>query len=89
MIDQFARAIIGIGLLLLVVGGLMLLISRFAPSGKLLPGDIVVTRDGLTLYFPLATMRAEWRAVADCILARVGATQKIFLRSYERPQKGR
>jgi hypothetical protein len=56
MIDQFARAIIGIGLLLLVVGGLMLLISRFAPSGKLLPGDIVVRRDGLTLYFPLATM---------------------------------
>ncbi|MFP4248696.1 MAG: DUF2905 domain-containing protein [Armatimonadota bacterium] len=56
MLDQLARVIIGIGLLLLVAGGLMLLISRFAPSGKLLPGDIVIRRDGFTLYFPLATM---------------------------------
>jgi Ca2+/Na+ antiporter len=56
MIDQLGRAIAGIGLLLLIVGGLMILIGRFAPSGKLLPGDIVIRRDGFTLYFPLATM---------------------------------
>lgn len=56
MLDQLGRVIVGIGLLLLVVGGLMILIGRFAPSGKLLPGDIVIRRDGFTLYFPLATM---------------------------------
>ena len=56
MIDQLGRVMVGIGLLLLIVGGLMILIGRFAPSGKLLPGDIVIRRDGFTLYFPLATM---------------------------------
>lgn len=56
MIDQLGRVVVGIGLLLLVVGGLMILIGRFAPSGRLLPGDIVIRRDGFTLYFPLATM---------------------------------
>jgi len=56
MIEQLGRVIVAIGLLLLVVGGLMMLIGRFAPSGKLLPGDIVIRRDGFTLYFPLGTM---------------------------------
>jgi len=56
MIDQLGRVMVGIGLLLLFVGGLMILIGRFAPSGRLLPGDIVLRRDGFTLYLPLATM---------------------------------
>ena len=55
MLDQLGRVIVGIGVLLLIVGGLMILIGRIAPSGKLLPGDIVIRRDGFTLYFPLAT----------------------------------
>ncbi|MGI5817520.1 MAG: DUF2905 domain-containing protein [Armatimonadota bacterium] len=58
MLDQMGRVIAGIGLLLLIVGGLMVLIARFAPSGKLLPGDIVIEREGFTLYLPLATMIA-------------------------------
>jgi hypothetical protein len=56
MLDQLGRVIVALGLLLLIVGGLMILIGRYAPSGKLLPGDIVIRRDGFTLYFPLATM---------------------------------
>ena len=56
MIDQLGRVMVGVGLLLLVVGGLMILIGRFAPSGKLLPGDIVIRRDDFTLYLPLTTM---------------------------------
>lgn len=56
MIDQLGRVMVGIGLLLVIVGGLMVIVGRFAPSGRLLPGDIVIRRDGFTLYFPLATM---------------------------------
>jgi hypothetical protein len=56
MIGQLGRVVVGLGIVLLVLGGLMILIGRFAPSGKLLPGDIVIRRDGFTLYFPLATM---------------------------------
>ncbi|MFW5866436.1 MAG: DUF2905 domain-containing protein [Armatimonadota bacterium] len=56
MIEHIGRVIVGIGLLLLVAGGLLMLIGRFAPSGKLLPGDIVIRREGFTLYLPLATM---------------------------------
>lgn len=56
MVDELGRVLVALGLLLLIAGGLMILIGRFAPSGKLLPGDIVIKRDGFTLYFPLATM---------------------------------
>jgi hypothetical protein len=56
MIEQFGRVMVGIGLLLLIVGGLMIVIGRYSPSGRLLPGDIVIKRDGLTIYLPLATM---------------------------------
>lgn len=56
MIEQVGRAVAAVGLLLLLAGGVMMLIGRFAPSGRLLPGDIVIRRDGFVLYLPLATM---------------------------------
>jgi len=56
MIEQVGRAVAAVGLLLLAAGGLMILIGRFAPSGRLLPGDIVIRRDGFVLYLPLGTM---------------------------------
>lgn len=55
MIEQIGRVIAVIGLLLVVVGGVIFLIGRFTPSGRL-PGDIVIERPGFTLYLPLATM---------------------------------
>ncbi len=58
MIGQLGRIVALTGLALLVVGGLMMLIGRFAPSGRLLPGDIVIRRPGFTFYLPLATMLA-------------------------------
>ncbi len=39
------------GRVLIIVGA-----GRFAPEGRLLPGDIVIRRPGFTLYLPLATM---------------------------------
>lgn len=56
MIGQMGRVVLLVGLMLVVVGLLMMLVARFAPSGRLLPGDIVIKRPGLEIYLPLATM---------------------------------
>lgn len=56
MLELTGRVLIAIGVSLLLVGGLMVLIGRVAPDGRLLPGDLVIRRPGLTIYFPLATM---------------------------------
>ncbi|MGD9497876.1 MAG: DUF2905 domain-containing protein [Armatimonadota bacterium] len=56
MLEQMGRLVIVVGVTLLVVGAVLVLVGRFAPSGRLLPGDIVIRRPGMVLYFPLATM---------------------------------
>jgi hypothetical protein len=43
------------GLVLAAAGVLLVLGSRIPGLGQL-PGDIIIQRDGFTLYFPLATM---------------------------------
>lgn len=54
MFDQFGRLLIGFGLLFLVIGGIMTLLSRIGPIGRL-PGDIFIQRGNLTFFFPLTT----------------------------------
>lgn len=56
MLEVSGRLLIAVGVALLLAGAVLLLIGRFAPDGRLLPGDIVIRRPGFTLYFPLATM---------------------------------
>ena len=51
--SQVARALIGFGLLLVVVGALLLLGQRLG-FGRL-PGDILVKRRGFTFFAPLTT----------------------------------
>jgi hypothetical protein len=53
--DALARMLIGLGVLLIVVGGLLLLLGRVPGMGRL-PGDIIIQRDGFSLYVPLVTM---------------------------------
>jgi hypothetical protein len=55
-VADLARMLIGIGLLLVVVGTVLWLLARLGVGwpGRL-PGDIVVQRDGFTLYLPIAT----------------------------------
>lgn len=52
-IEPFAKSLIGIGILLIIVGIIMLV------GGKLgigrLPGDIYVQKGSFSFYFPLAT----------------------------------
>lgn len=48
------RAFIAVGILLVLIGLAWPWLSKL-PLGRL-PGDIVIERDGLKVYFPLVTM---------------------------------
>jgi len=53
---SFARILIILGLILVVTGGLIFLLTRLGlPLGHL-PGDIRIQTENLTCFIPLATM---------------------------------
>jgi hypothetical protein len=52
--SDLARALIILGVLLVVVGLALLLVPKIPGLGKL-PGDIVIKREHFTFYFPLGT----------------------------------
>jgi len=52
--EGVARLLIGLGVILVVVGLVVLMAGRLPWLGRL-PGDIAIRRDGVTVYFPLAT----------------------------------
>ena len=54
-LGDLAKLVIGIGLGLVALGGILLVVSRFASRTGWLPGDVVVQRPGLTVYFPIVT----------------------------------
>jgi len=51
---ELARVLIIIGVVLIILGLLMLVLPRFPFLGRL-PGDILIKKEHLTFYFPLAT----------------------------------
>ena len=54
---SLGKIIIGIGIAIIIFGAIVLLFSRFTGGkGAPLPGDIVIHRDGVTIYFPIVTM---------------------------------
>ena len=53
-LGQLGRLLLFGGALLLVLGALLVLLSRVAPGGRL-PGDIVVSRGPVSCFLPLAT----------------------------------
>lgn len=53
-LQQLAKFIIFIGVILVLIGVLISLLGRVPGIGRL-PGDILIKRDGFTFYFPLAT----------------------------------
>ncbi len=55
MLPQFGKLLIIVGVLFVVVGLIMLVGGRFPFGGKL-PGDIIIKKDNLTVYIPIATM---------------------------------
>ena len=52
--SDFARILIVLGVLLVVVGLALLLVPKIPGLGKL-PGDLVIKRENFTFYFPLGT----------------------------------
>lgn len=54
---EIGRTLIVVGIALVVAGGLVLLLGRTGVPFGLgrLPGDVLVKRDGFTLYLPLTT----------------------------------
>ena len=54
-LEPVGRALVLIGLFITVLGAVMLLTPRVPFLGRL-PGDIVIVRDGLTIYIPIMTM---------------------------------
>jgi len=57
MFDEVGKMLIYFGIVLIVFGLLIILLSKvgsFLPIGKL-PGDIYIKRDNFVFYFPLGT----------------------------------
>ena len=53
--NEIGKAIVGLGLLLVVLGALVMLAARFGlPLGRL-PGDISYRGKSVSFYFPLGT----------------------------------
>lgn len=54
--DQLGKWMVVAGLGLAALGGLVLGLERLGlPLGRL-PGDVAVEREGVSIYFPIATM---------------------------------
>lgn len=53
--ENFARILFFVGIVLILISGVVYLFSRFnVPFGRL-PGDIRIQGDNFTFYFPLAS----------------------------------
>lgn len=52
--DQIGKILLGIGGIIALVGVVFLLAGRLG-LGRL-PGDIIIRRENLTIYFPITTM---------------------------------
>jgi Protein of unknown function (DUF2905) len=67
--NELGKMLVGIGVLLAVVGGLILVGSRFGlPLGRL-PGDISYKGKNFSFYFPLGT----------CILISAVVSAALYL----------
>jgi hypothetical protein len=54
-LENAARILIGIGLVIILGGIILYFLSKIGLSGFRLPGDIYIKKENFTFYFPLAT----------------------------------
>ena len=52
---SLARLLVQLGLILIVAGGVIFLLSRFGISLGNMPGDLTWRRKNVTVFFPLGT----------------------------------
>jgi len=53
--EPLGRMLLYIGVILVLIGGFFVLVSRVPWFGRL-PGDIVFRREGLSIFIPITTM---------------------------------
>ena len=53
--ENIAKLLITVGLLLLLTGGALLILSKFSISGPRLPWDIFYRGEKVSFYFPIGT----------------------------------
>ena len=53
-IQHIGKMLVLLGIILAVIGGLILLAGKVSWIGRL-PGDILIQKKNVTIYFPLAT----------------------------------
>ncbi len=53
--DDLAKLLIALGVIIILIGGALLLIGRVPFLGRL-PGDFTFSSGGFTCFFPLVTM---------------------------------
>ena len=56
--ESIAKSLIVVGLLLLLMGGALLIMSKFSISGSRLPWDIFYRSEKVTVFFPIGTCLA-------------------------------
>lgn len=54
--EAIGRLIVVIAVVLLVIGAALMLLGRLGIHLRPLPGDVVIRRPGLVVYFPIVTM---------------------------------
>ncbi len=52
--EDTGRIMILIGIVIVIIGGILLLVDKVPWLGRL-PGDILIQRDNLSCFFPIAT----------------------------------
>jgi hypothetical protein len=52
--QEISKLLITFGVLFLLIGGILTVLSKFPVFGHL-PGDIIIKRNSFTFYFPLAS----------------------------------
>ena len=52
--NQIAKTLVFLGLILIIVGGVIYLTGKVPGIGKL-PGDIQIKKENFTFYFPITT----------------------------------
>jgi hypothetical protein len=74
--DGFGKVLMSVGAVMFIVGGAIFLASRLGwlPLGRL-PGDIVVRRNGVSLYFPIVTC-VVMSVLGSLILWLLGAARR-------------
>ena len=54
--DNIGKVLVAIGGVIALVGVIFILLGRFGLGLGRLPGDILIRRENLTIYFPITTM---------------------------------